>query len=455
MTEMPGRRFHRSPISSLVALVSFLALLPSAVPQSQQAELPADQRDALVRDIKARAIPFQTVQAGSGFDDLAPLTKTIGDARIVALGEASHGDAEAFKMKHRLLEFLVEKMGFTVFAIEANWPESQVADRYIKGGDGDAATALRAMYFWTWQTEEVRDMVEWMRAYNLRPGDHPILTFTSFDMQSADVALKRVLDVFEKLQPAEMEAVQKLYANVPKKRDYGAAAKLSPEEKTKQREDANAVIEQIDARKDAFLKILSPEAFRDFRQCTRIVAQVCEMNAVAGYGVRDRCMAENVKWLAEVAYPGQKLVLWAHNGHVSTAPYGVLTSPMGMNLRKMFGSKLVVFGFASDKGEIRAFRMKNGKFVSGGPVAIPLPAARQGSSEALFRDVAPRFILDLRGVPADSPLGKWLAAPQPHRSAEAGYDPDMDAWLYPEFVLPKAYDGIIFIAESRASHALR
>src|SRR6185295_6792181 len=73
---------------------------------------------------KERAIPFSTPQSGHGFDDLQPLKKVIGDARIVSLGEPTHGTREAFQMKHRLMEFLATEMGFTIFSIEANMPES-------------------------------------------------------------------------------------------------------------------------------------------------------------------------------------------------------------------------------------------------------------------------------------------------------------------------------------------
>ena len=156
----------------------------------------------VVAELKQRAAPLATVVAGNKMDDLAAFGKAVGDARIVALGEASHGTREFFQMKHRLLEYLVKEKGFTVFAIEGNWPEALAADRYIKTGEGDAKAALAAMYFWTWQTEEVRDMVEWMRAFNQAPGPHPTLTFTSFDMQTGRVAGQQALDYLKRyLQP--------------------------------------------------------------------------------------------------------------------------------------------------------------------------------------------------------------------------------------------------------------
>jgi erythromycin esterase-like protein len=145
--------------------------------------------------IRRNALAFETVEAGHGFDDLAGLEKLIGDARIVALGEPTHGSREVFQMKHRLLEFLVEKMGFTVFSIEANLPESFRVGDYVLGGEGDPRSLIDGMYFWTWATEEVREMVEWMRRHNAgaakRPG-RPRIRFTGFDVQFPSVAAEIV-----------------------------------------------------------------------------------------------------------------------------------------------------------------------------------------------------------------------------------------------------------------------
>ena len=104
------------------------------------------------------ALPLESTSPKSGLDDLRQLQSTIGNAHIVAMGEATHGTREFFQLKHRMLEFLVEKMGFTAFGIEANWPESLAVNDYVLNGNGDPAQALAGLYFWTWNTEEVLDL---------------------------------------------------------------------------------------------------------------------------------------------------------------------------------------------------------------------------------------------------------------------------------------------------------
>lgn len=154
--------------------------------------------------IKEHAVPLKTVEAGHGFDDLQPLKSMIGAAKIVGLGEGTHGTREFFQAKHRLLEFLVEEMGFTIFSIEANMPESYELNSYVMGADGDVDALIGGMYFWTWNTEEVREMVQWMRSYNAAQkakGSDKRVQFTGFDMQTGSVALRKAREFIEKHDP--------------------------------------------------------------------------------------------------------------------------------------------------------------------------------------------------------------------------------------------------------------
>jgi erythromycin esterase-like protein len=142
--------------------------------------------------LAANAIRLNTVEAGHGFADMQPLKKIIGKARIVSLGEATHGTREFFQLKHRMLEFLANEMGFTIFSIEANMPEAYRLNDYVLNGNGDPAQLIHGMYFWTWDTQEVLDMVLWMREFN-KSGKGRV-QFTGFDMQTPDVAAGIVRD---------------------------------------------------------------------------------------------------------------------------------------------------------------------------------------------------------------------------------------------------------------------
>src|SRR5258708_31318593 len=141
-----------------------LGLITSQIPPGQ--EIRSQSGPSVPKEVtvwlQSAAIPLDSTSPHSGQKDLLPLLSVIGDARIVAMGEATHGTREFFQLKHRMLAFLVEKMGFTVFGIEANWPESLAVNDYVLNGKGDPAQVLAGLYFWTWNTEEVLDMIQWM-----------------------------------------------------------------------------------------------------------------------------------------------------------------------------------------------------------------------------------------------------------------------------------------------------
>ncbi|MHC4548585.1 MAG: erythromycin esterase family protein [Planctomycetota bacterium] len=185
------------------ALLGLLVALPA---------LAEDLNPAQREWLAGHALAFAAVEAGHGFEDLQRLKKMIGDARIVSLGESTHGSREIFQMKHRLVEFLASEMGFSIFSIEASMPEAYRVNEYVLRGEGDPKTLIRGMYFWTWTTEEVLAMVEWMREFNASGRGR--IEFTGFDMQTPDVAARIVKDFVRRFDPEQLDGVAASYAKV-------------------------------------------------------------------------------------------------------------------------------------------------------------------------------------------------------------------------------------------------
>jgi len=401
---------------------------------------------AVVAELKQRAVPLVTVIAGNKMDDLAAFGKAVGDARLVALGEASHGTREFFQMKHRLLEYLVKEKGFTVFAIEANWPETLAIDRYIKTGEGDAYEAIAQMYFWTWNTEEVRDMIEWMRAFNQAPGRHPTLTFTSFDMQYGRVAAQKALDYLKRYSTADVPAAEAAYVEVAaldRAPGSGFGAQGASER-------AAVVLKVFDAKRTEMQQASSPAAWRDARQAASIAYQACVKRTIdPGSFYRDEMMAKNVEWLVDEAYPDEKMVLWAHNLHVR---FGSETGgrSMGTWLKERFGQKLYVVGFAFRRGQLRAVGRVDGQLA----VHI-VPPAPEGSGGAILSAAGmPIFFLDMSNLAAGSPLGRWLGEMHLYYNVGAFWQSANTQANLSQEALAKSYDGLIFIEEGHAARPL-
>lgn len=183
----------------------------------------------VVEWIAAHAVRLQTPVAGHGFADMQPLKKMIGNARIVSLGEATHGSREFFQLKHRMLEFLATEMGFTIFSIEANMPEAYRLNDFVLNGNGDPAKLIKGMYFWTWDTQEVLDMVLWMREFN-KSGKGRV-QFTGFDMQFPDVAAGIVSEFVTRADRDYIASVREAIGQTKNARpapDFGVATTTFP-----------------------------------------------------------------------------------------------------------------------------------------------------------------------------------------------------------------------------------
>lgn len=418
--------------------VSMRAMVPKTDPATAK---------AVVAELKREATPLATVVAGGRMDDLAAFAKAVGNSRLVALGEASHGTREFFQMKHRLLEYLAKERGFTVFAMEAiNWPEALAIDRYIKNGEGDAKTVLSRMS-WVWNTEEVLGMIEWMRTFNQAPGAHPILTFTTFDMQTGQMASKVALDYLKQYSAADAPAAEAAYA------DMVALDRTTSDKRAQNAsERAAAVLKVFDAKRAEMEKASLRTAWIEARQAAAIAFQACTMR-IPGRGspYRDEMMAKNVEWLADTAYPGEKIVLWAHNGHVRFGS-DVGGKSMGTWLRERFGRNLYVVGFAFERGQVRAIGVTNGQRHLADQTVPPAP---EGSGGAMLSAAGvPLFFLDMSSLAANSPLGRWLAESHLYYNEGAVWQTkDAEANLSLE-ALSKSYDGLIFVEEGHAAHGL-
>ena len=136
---------------------------PVATPPDPDPDPPASVvPQAATAWLASQAHPLETEDPERPFSDLGPVQEAIGTARVVGLGEGTHGTREFFRMKDRIFRYLVEEQGFDAFAIEASWPEANRINEYVRTGVGDPRALLSGLYFWTWNVESVLALIEWM-----------------------------------------------------------------------------------------------------------------------------------------------------------------------------------------------------------------------------------------------------------------------------------------------------
>ena len=411
---------------------------------------PAPQ--AVVDAIREHAVPLTSTEAAHGFADLEPLAELVGDARVVALGEATHGTREFFELKHRVFEFLAERLGFTVFAIEANQPEARAIDRYVQGGEGDPKELLAGIYFWTWDTEEVLDLIEWMRRYNAAPGHPHALHFAGFDMQTPTVAARETLAYLREADPDLAGASEDLLGPLTEPDSWREVLERPVGELAAIRDRLRDLVASFDDHRGSWIERTGADRFTVARQQAVVARQAVEMSVGAaeglaqGSGLRDAAMAANVQWILGTSPPGTRVMLWAHNGHVRRAPWANGIAPMGAHLSAALGRDYVALGFVFDRGSFQAIDWTEGQGEPGGLREHSVGPAPPGYLGAVFaRTGLPLFALDLRTL-AGTPAGRWLAAPRPMRSIGAVFSGEQ-AMSAPT-VLPELFDGVLFVAET-------
>jgi len=411
--------------------------------------------------VRHNAIPLQTVTAGSGFKDLQPLRELIGTAHLVALGEATHGSREFFKLKHRILEFLVNEMGFTVFGIEASLPEAFYINEYVLTGKGDPEKALSSFYNWVWNTEEILDMIEWMRSYNADPLHVKKVKFYGFDMQSASLAVKTVLNDIRKIDPhkaAELEKPLGILANPFTAADFVSLPLDKKEEASKA---IKSILRLFKEHKPEYLRYMTDSEWDIMYQYAVVVAQHIESKINAtGFinldpSVRDKAMAGNIRWILDHEGKGSKMVIWAHNLHVAT------TTTMGSELRKMFGNDMFVFGFAFNRGSFQASELPvtynqyllfpSEKGVHPFTVS-PFRSDKNVSLEWMLGKAGLKLaVINLHALPKDGRVKGWFEKEQMTRNIGSAYR-NSDSSRMLKMFLTKAYDALVFIERTSAAH---
>jgi erythromycin esterase len=415
-----------------------------------QAELEA----ASVEWMKANSVPFDTDDPFAPSDsDLVPLDAMIGSASLIAMGEATHGTRQFFRMKHRVFQYLVEHHGFDHFSIEASLPEAMAVDYFVQTGVGNPATLIRGMHFWTWTTQEVVALVTWMQQWN-KAGRQPRLRFSGFDMQYAGVAVDSVLAFARSLSTSLGDSVHAAYQCLDAARESTAAEPSS--ERYRQlpagvQQACRAAIAGVDSlfarRAGEWTQVAGEDRTLLMQRLARIVSQ-WEDNARTFS--RDRWMAENVAWWKS-RNRGAGMMLWAHNGHINRHP-----GWMGMYLKDRFGADYLNMALTFSSGFFNAIlQVAPGEYR--GLTSHPVGGSWPGSIEALMDATGrARAILDTRAMLTGGPVATSLRHRLTMRSMGATFSRTTNLGTYQWAVaLPDDYDIVIWFKEAGPSQLIQ
>lgn len=378
-------------------------------------EFPADEEAApdVVAWMRSHALPLGDAQEPGG---VAPLGAMIGMARVVAVGEATHGTREFNLLKLRLFQWLVEYAGFTVFALETGFTDALLANSYVLDGAGDPRRSVSALYG-PWQTEEWVTLLEWMRGYNTKHARK--LKFYGIDIQRPASTVQAVLTYLRAVdRDAEAPARASLAAlSTPLRASHYEAL---PEARQNEVTAALAALEErFDLCRVEYIKKSDERRYELAREQLRILRASERIARHFEFAERDRAMAQVVAWLLQREGPDARALVSAHNGHVD----GSNQDALGAQLRRAFGQDLLSVGLTFHEGSFMAWALPSQE--GQGLSEFSVPAPPPGSVEAtLARLRHPAVALDLRAVTrANDATARWMEAIHPMWSIGFAVDP--------------------------------
>ncbi len=411
------------------------------------------ETSSLLRAAAAPLPPIGDAAFGASFERFA-------SARVVLLGEASHGTSEFYSARAAITRRLIEAHGFNIVAVEADWPDAatidaEIRERPLVGSiDGDAFSRFPR---WMWRNEEVAAFTRWLKAYNAPRVDGEQAGFFGLDLYNLSGSIRAVLDYLDRTDPAEARRARDRYACLRPWMDepqrYGALAARSGRAPCE--DDAVAMLREMQERQAAAGR--GHEGLLDATANARLVAnaeayyRAMFQGSAESWNLRDTHMFETLCALLESRGPRSKAVVWAHNSHIGNAAETEMGRRRGeLNIgqlcRERFGAQACLIGFGTDSGTVACASDWDE------PMEVKaVRPSRPDSYERLAHDAGlPSFVVDLRpGVHEE--LRAALAEPRLERFIGVIYRPETERWShYAECTLPGQFDAYVWFDETRA-----
>jgi erythromycin esterase len=399
---------------------------------------------AVVSGWRERAIPLVSARPGVGVEDLRPLVGLIADAKVVGLGESSHGAGELFTMKHRLIEFLVTELGFTACAFEASHAGCLPIDDYVRQGLGEPATVLTGQGYTAWDTEEVLALLAWLRDHNADVEEERRVAFWGLDSGYNAIGRQIVSRYLDRTAQDLQQTVEPAFSKLDQLEPKWPFQLNNPDAEATLLE-AHQVLKDLDRKLGADRR-RSADADESI-EIRRLIRMMRQWTGPDRHD-RSRLMGENLLDLIDHGPADSKVVVWAHNGHIGRKTNAPAPN-LGDVLTERYGSAYVPLALEFGSGTCH-MRSVGPDLASADLVQMVAEPPVGSLPWCLTATGHKALALNLRDRRADPTLEEWLRRPQTEH--EIG-------WTYADWstfdrqtVLAQKYDGIIFVDTATPSH---
>jgi len=396
--------------------------------------------------------------------DLDVLMEQIGDARVVLLGEASHGTAEYYTWRTAISKRLIQEKGFDFIAVEGEWADSYRVNNFIKGGKQDSAAVVQLLKqynrwpTWMWGNYEVASLVHWLNNYNQAQGTNNKIGFFGLDVYCLWESMAELMPHIKNADPAIQQAANKVHnCFQPYSADAYQYALAVRDASASCKGETNRLWQSIK-------KVTGDDVAKNeqgfLMQQNALVAlngenyyRTMVSDDAASWNIRDQHMNLTLKRLLQLHGKNSKAIVWEHNTHVGDAKYTDMSragqTNVGELARKEYGENNVfIVGFGSYQGTVIAADNWGSDIK-----VMNVPEAKEDSWEYILHQLSiPDKIILSKDIRNNRDLNRWIG----HRAIGVVYHPQREQFgNYVPSILPRRYDAFIFIDKTTALHPLQ
>ena len=438
--------------------VRFVPLIGAAGWEDEKAIRPASEKS----EASLSELIYKSSEHFASIDhvNLDNLLDRIGDSRLVLLGEASHGTAEFYEMRARITRELIEKKGFTIVAVEADWPDAAHIDHYIHGTAPDPLLESKPFSrfpAWMWANHSVHAFTRWLKIHNSVKSPDKQVGFYGLDLYSLYSSMEVVLNYLEKIDPESAEVARIRYGCLmPWANDPAMYGQITITKQYRKCEKDVLVTLQDLLKKRLEYSLADGKQFFNVVQNARLVANAERYYRTLYYAEnnswnqRDQHMFDTLQAVLKFRGKNSKAIIWEHNSHVGDARATQMSARGELNIgqlaRQEYGDAAYLIGFGTDHGTVAAASEW------GGPMEVKqVQPSHIDSYERIFHEVhTDNFLLPFR-KPLQEITRKKLLAERLERAIGVIYRPESELQSHYFYAsLPYQFDEYIWLDETHA-----
>ena len=384
-----------------------------------------------------------------------------GEARVVLLGEASHGTSEFYRARAAISRRLIERHGFNIVAVEGDWPDCATVDRYIRHRpwrEGELK-AFERFPTWMWRNREFDAFVRWMRRHNDGRSYEQMTGFYGLDLYNLSASMRAVIDFLEREDPGLARLAHRRYGCLePWAEDpalYGRNALLEGYARCEVgviRMLKDLLQKQIDCFAEECDEWLDAQANARLVKNAEAYYRVMYHGSAESWNLRDTHMFETLNMILDAKGPNSKAIVWAHNSHIGNAAFTEMGQRreelnIGQLAKEKFGHDARLVGFGTHSGTVAAADDWDEPM----QVKRVRPSLPESYERMCHDSEVPSFLFDLREGERDERVASELMEPRLERFIGVIYRPETERWShYSQAILPRQFEAYVWFDETEA-----